>query len=191
MDKTESVFGIINFSLILWAKVKKAIAYLFLVFLLFNFSSAILVLKLMQLDAKYEMARMIMKSQKTEKLAFHKNTFKEHLEQGSEIDWQNKRYDIVSAVYECDSVFIEAIHDSREQGIVHLIGKLVSKQSEKGRDASRFSSISLIIFQAPLPNHIDFSAAIIVISSNYFTKKYPIICAYKKVASPPPKAIFV
>jgi hypothetical protein len=167
--------------------VKKAYIYLFLAFLLFNFSSVILALKLWQLQAKYEMLHKIKMQQKTEHLAFHKNFFKARLKHGSEFDWDNKRFDVVKAFYDADSVYIEAINDTREKGILHHIGKLMHHQNKQGKNPSKISSLSLLVFQAPLPEIITIGAPTIKIINKQFPYFICIQKVYQTIKTPPPR----
>jgi len=166
--------------------VKKAFIYLFLGFLLFNFSSVMLALKLLQLDAKYEMSHQLMKSSKTEKLVFHKNTFKQTLKQGSEFDWQDKRYDVVNVVYKADSVYVNAINDTREKGILHYIGKLMHQQNKKDNDASKMSTLSLLLFQAPLSENIEIIAPYFYTKKTKYYHSFNIIKVFSATKTPPP-----
>jgi hypothetical protein len=145
-----------------------------------------LALKLCQWQAKYEMAHQLKMQQKTERLVFHKNFFKQQLNHGSEFDWDNKRYDVVNAIYKADSVFIDAINDSREKGILHYIGKFMHQQNKHGKNPSKISTLSLLIFQAPLPESITIVTPLCQISLNYFYKDLRISKVYSFVKSPPP-----
>jgi hypothetical protein len=146
-----------------------------------------LVLKLCQWQAKYEMAHKLKMQQKTERLAFHKNFFKERLNRGSEFDWDNKRYDVVNAAYDADSVLIDAINDTREKGILHYIGKFMHQQNKHGKDPSKISSLSLLLFQAPLPNKIDFVMPIKPFLTCYFSPTLLIPKIFKPITTPPPR----
>lgn len=148
-----------------------------------------LALKLCQLQAKYEMSNKLKMQQKTERLAFHKNFFKQRLQRGSEFDWNDKRYDVVNASYEADSVFIDAINDTREKGILHHIGKFMHQQNKQHKDPSKISSLSLLVFQTPLPETIAIVAPISQVSFNYFYKDLRISKIYSLVKSPPPKTV--
>lgn len=156
-------------------------------FLLFNFSSVLLALKLWQLQAKYEMLYKMKMQQKTEHLAFHKNYFKSRLKHGSEFDWDNKRFDVVKAFYDADSVYIEAINDTREKGILHHIGKLMHHQNKQGKNPSKISSLSLLVFQAPLPESIVIETPNSQLSLKYFYKDQQLSKIYSFVKSPPPR----
>jgi hypothetical protein len=145
-----------------------------------------LALKLCQWQAKYEMSNKLKMQQKTERLAFHKNFFKERLKRGSEFDWDNKRYDVVNASYEADSVFIDGINDTREKGILHHIGKFMHQQNKHGKNPSKISTLTLLVFQAPLPEIISIVAPISQVSFNYFYKDLQIRKIYSFVKSPPP-----
>ena len=147
-----------------------------------------LALKLCQWQAKYEMAHKMKMQQKTERLTFHKNHFKHRLKHGSEFDWDNKRFDVVNASYVADSVFIDAINDTREKGILHYIGKFMHQQNKQHKDPSKITSLSLLLFQAPLPNKIDFALTVKVIEKNYCSPCFFIPQIGMPIASPPPKA---
>lgn len=146
-----------------------------------------LVLKLCQWQAKYEMSHKLKMQQQTERLAFHKNFFKQRLKHGSEFDWDNKRFDVVNASYVADSVFIDAINDTREKGILHYIGKFMHQQNKDGKSPSKISTLSLLIFQAPLPEKIGFVMPFKATSVQYFSLTFllPQIC--KPIATPPPR----
>jgi hypothetical protein len=167
--------------------VKKVFIYLFLVFLLFNFSSVMLALKLCQWQAKYEMAHKMKMQQKTERLTFHKNHFKQRLKHGSEFDWDNKRFDVVNASYDADSVFVDAINDTREKGILHYIGKFMHQQNKQHKNPLKISSLSLLLFQAPLPDKIDFVVPIIPFATCYCSPTLLIPKIFKHIKSPPPR----
>jgi hypothetical protein len=169
--------------------VKKVIIYLFLAFLLFNYSSVMFALKLWQLEAKYEMSHKLKSQQKTERLTFHKNLFKERLQRGSEFDWENRRYDVVSASYLADSVFVEAINDTREKGILHFIGKFMHQHQKGNKDASKISNLCLLIFQAPLPEEIAFSIPVKEHLSYYYFELQRINKVYHQIQAPPPKLV--
>jgi hypothetical protein len=146
-----------------------------------------LALKLCQWQAKYEMSHQLKMQQKTERLTFNKNFFKERLQRGSEFDWDNKRYDVVNASYVADSVFIEAINDTREKGILHYIGKFMHQQNKHGKDPSKISSLSLLLFQAPLPDMVDFMVPITTFSSCYYSRTLLILEIFKPITTPPPR----
>jgi hypothetical protein len=148
-----------------------------------------LALKLCQWQAKYEMSHKLKLQQKTESLAFHKSFFKERLQRGSEFDWDNKRYDVVNASYEADSVFIDAINDTREKGILHYIGKFMHQQNKQGKNPSKISTLSLLVFQAPLPETLAIVAPINQVSFDYFYKNLRISKMYSLVKSPPPRIL--
>jgi len=169
--------------------VKKVIIYLFLAFLLFNYSSVMFALKLWQLEAKYEMSHKLKSLQKTERLTFHKNLFKERLQRGSEFDWENRRYDVVSASYLADSVFVEAINDTREKGILHFIGKFMHQHQKGNKDASKISNLCLLIFQAPLPEEIAFSIPEQATSVKYKCITFSLPKIAKPITTPPPRFV--
>ena len=148
-----------------------------------------LALKLCQWQAKYEMSNKLKMQQKTERLTFHKNFFKERLKGGSEFDWDNKRFDVVKASYVKDSVLIDAINDTREKGILHYIGKFMHQQNKQGKNPSKISTLSLLVFQAPLPKTIVIVAPISQVSLDYFYKDLQISKMYALVKSPPPRMI--
>jgi hypothetical protein len=178
-----------DISLLLHTQMKKAFIYLFLVFLLFNFSSVMLALKLCQLQAKYEMAHKMKMQQKTERLTFHKSHFKQRLKRGSEFDWDNKRFDVVNASYEADSVFVEAINDTREKGILHFIGKFMHQHQKGNKDASKISNLCLLIFQAPLPEEIMFKLPVKEHSCYYYFEVQRINKVYHQIQAPPPRFV--
>jgi hypothetical protein len=148
-----------------------------------------LALKLLQLQAKYEMSNKIKMQQKTEHLAFHKNFFKQRLKHGSEFDLNNKRYDVVNAAYVDDSVFVDAINDKREKGILHHIGKLMHQQNKQHKDPSKVSSLSMLLFQAPLPDKIDFVLPFRDLSTNYFSPNFLISTVCTAIITPPPRQV--
>lgn len=145
-----------------------------------------LALKLLQLQAKYEMAHKMKIQQKTERLTFHKNHFKQRLKHGSEFDWDNKRFDVVNASYIADSVYLDVINDTREKGILHYIGKFMHEQNKKPKDASRIGALSLLIFQTPLPETIRIVAPNNKTSFDCFYYELQILEGYSSVKSPPP-----
>ena len=140
----------------------------------------------MQLDAKYEMSRQLMKSSKVEQLVFHKNTFKQTLKHGSEFDWQNKRYDVVNATYRADSIYVNAINDTREKGILHYIGKLMHQQNKKANDASKISTLSLLLFQVPLSESPIIVPSFICAEKNKFYYSFQFAIVLKSTETPPP-----
>jgi len=144
-------------------------------------------LKLWQLKAKYEMSHKLNMQQHTERLVFVKSSFKHVLKLGSELDWNNKRYDVVNAVYSADSVYIDAIDDKREQGILHYIGKFIHKQNKEGDESLKVSSLSLLIFQVPLPKTLAFVMPISDINCMYFFSESKINKILYPVKSPPPR----
>jgi hypothetical protein len=146
-----------------------------------------LALKLLQVQAKYEMAHRLKMQQRSERLVFHKSFFKGRLKHGSEFDWDNKRYDVVNAIYKADSVFIDVINDTREKGILHYIGKFMHQQNKHGKNPSKISTLSLLVFQAPLPEFIFIAAPMRVVSINYFHKDFGANKIYLQVKAPPPK----
>jgi hypothetical protein len=168
---------------------KKVGIYVFLGVMLFNFSSVLLCLKLMQFQAKYEMSQKIMFSQKREHFIFHKNKFKQRLKRGSEFEIQDKRYDIVFVKYEADSVHIEAVNDIREKGIIHYIGKLMHAENKNSNTASKIRNTFFSNFNAPLPQQVVITPHITVTQEQSF----PIICSpldvYTGVKTPPPRYI--
>ena len=146
-----------------------------------------LALKLCQWQAKYEMSNKMKMQQQTERLVFHKNSFKQQLKRGSEFDWDNKRFDVVNASYGADSVFIDAINDTREKGILHYIGKFMHQQNKHGKDPSKISSLSLLLFQAPLPDKINFVMPVKSFSTCYSSPTLLIPQIFKPITTPPPR----
>ncbi len=168
-------------------KVKKAFIYLFLVFLLFNYSSSMLLLKLCQLQAKYEMSQKLKLQQNTERIVLHKNFFKQRLKPGSEIDLYNKRFDVVRASYATDSVYIDAVNDVKEKGILQCIGKFMHQQNKHHQDPLKLSTLSLLIFQAPLPETNALVVPISNISNAYGDVTFCINSIDMQLATPPPR----
>ncbi len=166
---------------------KKAFTYLFLVFLLFNYSSSMLLLKLCQLQAKYEMSQKLKLQQNTERIVLHKNFFKQRLKPGSEIDLCNKRFDVVNASYATDSVYIDAINDVKEKGILQCIGKFMHQQNKHHQDPLKLSTLSLLIFQATLPEKITLVVHASNISNAYCDITFCINKIDKQLATPPPR----
>jgi hypothetical protein len=146
-----------------------------------------LALKLCQWQAKYEMSHQLKMQQKTEKLAFHKNFFKQRLQRGSEFDWDNKRFDVVNASYDADSVFVDAINDTREKGILHYIGKFMHQQNKQHKDPLKISSLSLLLFQAPLPDKIEMVLPITTFPTCYYSPTLLIPKIFKPITTPPPR----
>lgn len=174
-------------SILLHTQMKKVLVYSFLIFLLFNFSSVMFVLKLSQLQAKYEMLHQLKLQQPTERLTFHKSYFKLRLKQGSEFDWDNKRYDVVNASYSNDSVFVEVINDTREKGILHYIGKFMHQQNKHKKNPSKLGNLCFLIFQAPLPDKIELIWPIKEHICIYFFYVQRINKIYQQIQAPPPK----
>jgi hypothetical protein len=168
---------------------KRITTYLFLGFMLFNFSSVMLFLKLMQWQAKYEMSQKMLFEQPTEHFVFHKNTFRQRLKRGSEFEIQDKRYDIVFVKYEADSVHIEAVNDIREKGIIHYIGKLLHAENKNSNTAPKIRNTFFSNFNAPLPQEVVITPHVKVTQEQSF----PIICSpldvYTPVKTPPPRYI--
>lgn len=156
-------------------------------FLLFNFSSVSLVLKLLQWQAKYEMAQKLDRNQKTELLSFHKKHFRQQLQHGDEFDWNNKRYDVVKAIYSADSVNIIAVDDTREKSILNYLCKLVFKQNKQGKNPSKINNLCLLIFQAPLPDIIAISTPVKEHVCTYYFEVQRTYKVYHQILAPPPK----
>lgn len=146
-------------------------------------------LKLWQLEARYEMAQRLKTPQKTERLTFGRNHFKETLSKGCEFDWKNKRYDVVKASYSRDSVTVDAVVDKLETGIVHSIHKLVSFHNEDDKEPVEFLALSVLIFVAPLPDSFTFSLPQTIHSNRFFNTVARIRDMYNPVKSPPPRYV--
>jgi hypothetical protein len=146
-----------------------------------------LLLKLCQLQAKYEMSQKLKLQQNTERIVLHKNFFKQRLKTGSEIDWDNKRFDVVRASYATDSVYIDAINDVKEKGILQCIGKFMHQQNKENQDPLKLSTLGLLIFQATLPEKITLVVPISNISNAYCDITFCINKIDMQLASPPPR----
>ena len=145
-----------------------------------------LLLKLCQLQAKYEMSQKLKLQQNTERIVLHKNFFKQRLKPGSEIDLCNKLFDVVRASYATDSVYIDVVNDVKEKGILQCIGKFMHQQNRHSKNPSKISTLSLLIFHAPLPESFAIVTPISQFSFDYFYKDLQISKIYTFVKSPPP-----
>jgi hypothetical protein len=63
------------------------------------------------------------------------------------------------------------------------------QQNKQGKNPSKISTLSLLVFQAPLPKTIVIVAPISQVSLDYFYKDLQISKMYALVKSPPPRMI--
>lgn len=113
-----------------------------------------LALKLWQFDAKLQMSEKLYKNKDTELLIFKRSQLKERLHKGSEIDWNNKRYDVIAVNYTKDSVFITANHDKHETNILRKIDLIVKNYKGKTKNPIEISMLNILLFAAPMPNAV-------------------------------------
>ncbi len=167
---------------------KRIIAFVFLSILLLQSGGMIWWLKVRQFCVQYEVIEQLHKNElPSEILLLSPSEYADAAkDNGREIHWNGKLYDVISKTTEHGKLRLLVYNDTKEEQVLYLLAKFIKNSNRKQKEApSMASQLLALIYLQPLGyTHTEVTSSTARVNSVYcfVSKTYR-----KEISSPPPK----
>ncbi len=167
---------------------KRILVFVFLSLLLLQSGGMIWWLKLRQFHVQYEVAEQLHKTElPTEELHLSLTEYAAAaIENGREIRWKGKLYDVISKTSEHGKLRLLVYNDTKEEQVLYLLAKFIKNSNRKQKEAPSMASqlLALIYLQPSSFEHSTVHPTTETVNSLYcFVSK----TFRKEISAPPPK----